>query len=342
MAKQKNPAALIGGIVTGLAALSAGAYCADRLCRRMSRASADGVFVELSTGGRMHLVSQGTGETTIVFLSGLGTPSPAIDFMPLIARLRGRYRCVVPEGFGYGYSDLTSAPRTVDNIVEETREALHLCGIHPPYVLLGHSIAGLYMQYWAAMYPEEVQAVIGEDTSVPPQCDKLPQRHVPVALSVFNRLGLPRLFCALGGKKRLAAFCGGDPRRLSTVRMLAGNNLGSRPILDEQQRVRENCLFASAFPYPASCKLLLFVASELVELCKKHDFNWLAEHQRMVLAVDEGRCVELSGGHYLHRTRAREMVREINDFLFPTDESDEALRRARASFSRVIGKAIRK
>ena len=337
MARQKNPAAVIGGIVTGLAALTTGALFADRLFRRAARASADGVFVELSTGGRMHVVSQGTGETTIVFLSGLGTPSPAIDFSPLTARLRGRYRCVVPEGFGYGHSDLTNAPRTVDNIVEETREALHLCGIHPPYVLFGHSIAGLYMQYWAAMYPEEVDAVIGDDTSVPAQAGKLPQRRMPLALSTLNRLGLQRLRLALRRKKRLLPFCGGDPQRLPIVRMLAGNNAGSRPILDELSRVHENCVFASAFPYPESCRLLHFVASETVALCKKHGFNWLAEHQRMVLAVDEGRCVELSGGHYLHHTRAREMVREINSFL-SADANEDYPRRPRAPFGRIIGK----
>ena len=94
-------------------------------------------------GRRMHVYSEGEGPKTIVFLPGLGTPCPAIDFMPLVTRLRRQFRCVIPEPFGYGYSDAARRPRTSENIVEELREGLRAAGFRPPYVLLGHSIAGI-------------------------------------------------------------------------------------------------------------------------------------------------------------------------------------------------------
>src|SRR6185436_7680610 len=51
----------------------------------------------------------GTGPT-LVLLSGYGTPSPAIDFAPLIRGLDA-FDVIVVEGFGYGYSDLDVGDR---------------------------------------------------------------------------------------------------------------------------------------------------------------------------------------------------------------------------------------
>lgn len=146
-------------------------------------------------GRQMHLADYGKGEKTIIFMSGLGTACPSIDFLPLINHLKTDYRCVVAELFGYGYSDDTLRPRTLQNLVEETRQALLQAGIAPPYVLLGHSIAGIYMLYWASHYPDEVQAVIGNDSSVPGQSTQV--KASPFT-PLLNRLGLFHLLFRLG------------------------------------------------------------------------------------------------------------------------------------------------
>lgn len=107
----------------------------------------------------------GTPET-IVLLSGLGTPAPALDFGPLIRELHD-YQVVVVEGFGYGYSDVTPVDRTVENITAELHEALTKLNIDRPYILAGHSIAGFYTLFYASQYRAEVSAVVGIDPTVP-------------------------------------------------------------------------------------------------------------------------------------------------------------------------------
>lgn len=81
---------------------------------------------------------------------------------------------------GYGNSESVSTPRDGSHIVEELRDVLRSKGINPPYVLVGHSLGGLYMQLFARRYPEEVKALILVDSTHPKQLegegslDKLP------------------------------------------------------------------------------------------------------------------------------------------------------------------------
>ncbi len=43
---------------------------------------------------------------------------------------------VVVEGFGYGFSDMSARPRTIENISEELHEVLAKLAIDVPYVLV--------------------------------------------------------------------------------------------------------------------------------------------------------------------------------------------------------------
>ncbi len=72
---------------------------------------------------------------------------------------------------GYGNSDPVSSPRDGSHIVEELRTLLHSKGMKPPYILVGHSLGGLYMQLFARRYPNEVSALILVDSTHPQQLD---------------------------------------------------------------------------------------------------------------------------------------------------------------------------
>jgi pimeloyl-ACP methyl ester carboxylesterase len=67
----------------------------------------------------------------------------------------------------YGWSDLTDKERTVENIVGEIRMALKEANIEGPYILMPHSISGIYILYYANQYPSEVKAIIGIDPTLP-------------------------------------------------------------------------------------------------------------------------------------------------------------------------------
>ncbi len=117
-------------------------------------------------GKTMRAEVGGSGNKTIVMLSGWGTDSPIDDFYPLYKRLIKDYKVVVIEYFGYFGSDLTEEERTNKNMVEEIRTALKELNIEPPYILMPHSMSGLYSLYYAGKYPSEVSGIIGIDMSL--------------------------------------------------------------------------------------------------------------------------------------------------------------------------------
>jgi pimeloyl-ACP methyl ester carboxylesterase len=52
-------------------------------------------------------------------------------------------------------------------IVEELRRNLKHKGLSPPYILVGHSLGGLYMQLFARRYPQEVSGIVLVDSLYP-------------------------------------------------------------------------------------------------------------------------------------------------------------------------------
>ena len=129
-----------------------------------------GTLVEIGDNGdKLHVFSKGGGsdKATLVFMAGLGTSSPVFAFQELYSYLSDDYRIAVVERAGYGWSNITSSPRDIDTVLEETRTALQKSGESAPYVLFPHSMAGVEALYWAGLYPDEVKAIVGIDAGVP-------------------------------------------------------------------------------------------------------------------------------------------------------------------------------
>ena len=71
-----------------------------------------------------------------------------------------------------------SAPRTGAAIITELHEVLKKAGVHPPYVLVGHSLGGLFMSLYARTYPEEVVGLLLLDSMHPEQIERC-QQYLP-------------------------------------------------------------------------------------------------------------------------------------------------------------------
>jgi pimeloyl-ACP methyl ester carboxylesterase len=68
---------------------------------------------------------------------------------------------------GYGNSEPAATPRDGRTVVEELRRLLRAKGLQPPYVLVGHSLGGLYMQWFARAHPDEVKGLVLVDALYP-------------------------------------------------------------------------------------------------------------------------------------------------------------------------------
>ena len=115
----------------------------------------------------INVYTEGNGNTTIIFLAGSGVGCPVLEYKPVYRRMSDRYRIAVIEKAGYGLSGDATTERTVENLVEESRAALRILNIRPPYILAPHSYSGFEAIWWANTYPEEVKAVLGLDMGLP-------------------------------------------------------------------------------------------------------------------------------------------------------------------------------
>ena len=133
-----------------------GIVCALALAGACAHVSAAGLALRMEV--------QGSGPRTVVFEAGLG------DTFEVWQRVQAKiaFQCARTVSYtraGYPGSARSQEPREAEAIVAELRSALHNRGIAPPYVLVGHSLGGLYMQYFARNYPEEVAGLVLVDAT---------------------------------------------------------------------------------------------------------------------------------------------------------------------------------
>jgi pimeloyl-ACP methyl ester carboxylesterase len=116
-----------------------------------------------SLSHQMRIVGQGA--RTVILESGLGdTLEVWKDIQPRIAA--GCARTLAYSRAGYIGSDpAEDGLRDSATIVGELREELAKRNLSPPYVLVGHSLGGLYMQYFARNFPKDVVGLVLVDST---------------------------------------------------------------------------------------------------------------------------------------------------------------------------------
>lgn len=264
-------------------------------------------------GKKMNVVISGTGDETIVLLPGLGTTAPALDFQPLIDELQGSYRVIAVEPFGTGLSDQTDTERTSANIVREVHDALQYLEVDR-YVLMGHSIAGIYALTYSAAYADEVIAFIGVDSSVPDQ----PGWDEPIpteTLVLLSELGITRALAAVGGDPY--AGLPYDEQTKEQLRMLSAKNAAAPTLVNEMDHAPSNFAAVSGTTFPHDLPVLLFVRSTDIDVP-----GWVDLHEQQAASVSTGRIVTLAGPHYLHHTQSQQIAQETAEFLTGLNATD--------------------
>jgi pimeloyl-ACP methyl ester carboxylesterase len=100
----------------------------------------------------------GNGEPATVFLPGGG--SVGLDFLLVHEQVAQLTTSVIYDRAGTGWSDDADLPRSADEVTDELRALLRAAGLRPPYLLVGHSLGGAYVQRFAQRFPGEVAGLL--------------------------------------------------------------------------------------------------------------------------------------------------------------------------------------
>lgn len=120
-------------------------------------------LVDLGDGRRMNLHCTGHGSPVVIFESGLGDQIRAWAMVqPDVAK---RTRACSYDRAGFGYSDPSGRDGTGANSVDDLHRLLNAAAVPPPYILVGHSLGGMYVRLFAHRYPSEVAGMVLVDST---------------------------------------------------------------------------------------------------------------------------------------------------------------------------------
>ena len=260
-------------------------------------------------GHRMNVSVKGEGPQTIVFLSGAGIASPILDFKNLSDSLSKKYKVVVVERAGYGFSEDSDQSRDVMTVLSETRQALSQAEVSGPYVIVSHSMASLESLAWQEKYPNEVKALVGLDWALPASYEDLKDNQALLTVAYWSsKIGLLRYFPE--------SFYIKNPTLTETERqqykLLAYKQLMSQAMLHESRLAKENAKKVPSSINPKIPTLLLVSNGDGTTFSQS---EW--QHYAEKFASDQSnvQVIYMDAPHELYHYQSHELISRIKEFL---------------------------
>ena len=258
---------------------------------------------------QMNVYVQGEGSETIVFLSGAGIASPILDFKNLTDSLSKKYKVVIVERAGYGYSEDSNQSRDVMEVLSETRQALSQANISGPFIILSHSMASLESLAWQENYPDEVKALVGLDWALPASYEDLKDNQALLTVAYWSsKIGLLRYFPESFYIKNQTLI---ESER-KQYKFLAYKQLMSQAMLHESQTVKENAKKVPSNINPKIPALLMVSNGDGTSFSQ---FEWQRYAERFASDQSNVQVVYMDAPHDLYHYQSHAIVSRINEFL---------------------------
>ncbi len=120
--------------------------------------SLPGMRSEIIDGAQQEYSVRGNGRPVVVLEAGLGDGMDS--FASVFEEIGSFATTFAYNRAGYGRSARRPEPRDGARVVSELRAALAHAGLQPPYVLVGHSLGGTFMELFARQHPDEVAGLV--------------------------------------------------------------------------------------------------------------------------------------------------------------------------------------
>lgn len=305
-------------IVVLLVAALAGSSLFNAIALPVSRLAnpPQGAF-ESVDGRRMHIDCMGNGTPTIVLDSGYGNDATAWETVQ--PELSKTTRVCSFDRAGSGWSEPQPGPRDADHIVGQLHQLLLQAKVSGPVVLMGHSIAGLYVRDYATHYPNDIAGIVFVDSSAPAQFQSAAFK---AGIGKGPQWPLYRV-AAILGIPRLLWMCSLPVPGLSAQ---AGDNQAEdlfhghiQPLADEMGSFGKSAEETDhSGPY-GSLPILIF--SEDTTIISAHgdstnamEWNQLQEDLKK-LSTRSRRIIARNSGHYIQIDRADLIEKEVPLFI---------------------------
>jgi pimeloyl-ACP methyl ester carboxylesterase len=181
--------------VFACAAMLGAAYNALSLRHYRSMAGVPGKLFDVD-GYTMHLFCSGHGDPAIILDAGLGDDS--LIWARVQPQLSEHTTVCSYDRAGFGSSAPRPGPRDANSIAEQLHDLLRIARLSPPYIYVGHSIAGIYARAYANRYTAELAGLVLVDGATPLQDDRIPKALVAIQDKQRSRMPWERIWMSLG------------------------------------------------------------------------------------------------------------------------------------------------
>jgi len=120
----------------------------------------DGPSTPLRTGLNYHYLDEGSGDPVVMVH---GNPSWSFYYRNLVLALRDRFRCIVPDHIGCGFSDKPGDDRydyTLPRRVDDLERLLEHLGLTQNITLVVHDWGGMIGMAYAVRHPERIRRLV--------------------------------------------------------------------------------------------------------------------------------------------------------------------------------------
>lgn len=118
-----------------------------------------------TTKGKLQYNISGNGKPNIILING--GSGPIEGWGKIITEISNSSSVFSYNRLGVTGSDKPKEPQDGITIIKTLREALTIIDFEPPFLLVGHSLGGLYANLYARLYPNEVAGVVFLESSHP-------------------------------------------------------------------------------------------------------------------------------------------------------------------------------
>jgi cis-3-alkyl-4-acyloxetan-2-one decarboxylase len=111
-------------------------------------------------GIRLHYLDEGSGDPVVMLH---GNPTWGYYYRNLVGALRGRFRCIVPDHIGCGFSDKPQPPRydySLGSRIDDLTDLLVHLNVRENVTLVVHDWGGMIGMAWAARHVDAVKRLV--------------------------------------------------------------------------------------------------------------------------------------------------------------------------------------
>lgn len=276
-----------------------------------------GQMVEID-GHEIHVVHRGdeTAKHALVFIHPNKTADDSIALEPLFDELSD-YELIYVDRSGSGYSDDWDAPKDIDSMLAETREAVKAVTGRTSYILVASKSGGTLAVDWADEYPDEVEAIVGLQMYFPDQYAGLDE---DTYCSFENKIMLELV--KIGGQRLSDSVLPDNSYNIYTKDQMDRRNaiiekrLYTQGMYNEDEYLVKNANNVAALGFPENTPMYMIYCNPYIDPFLHQDDDTLETYEDLVQNSEED-PVDTYNSYYKEYTESHSNV-EMTEMSGPS------------------------